>query len=410
MKVAGIPFPLAPQFTKAPFVLFNNFSKIDVDSISSLAAQLSSMPVSFVSLIDNDYNWFKSNTGISFIEKTSDLHSYWQNRTEAHLIQVIEDLQLNTPQFNNILHEFGKGFQFYAGIPLINNDGVLLGALNVLDDKPNKLNITLSSSLYNLAKQLVTQIELVYKLEELEYAAEELKKKNSEISRYAYLISHDLRSPLQSMSSLSKIIKEESIGKLSDKANVAISMLQNRAVHSHELVEGILKHAIAGVKAYNAELIHVEKFIQDLIIFCNPPSDFEIVTEVSIPEIYTDPIILHQIINNLLCNAFKYNDKPLGRIKIIVKGDDEQLTFEVIDNGPGIPMEFHERIFEMFQTLSQTDRFGNKGTGIGLNTVKNLVASLGGQISIKSKVGEGSSFKITLKNYTSDLIEENLTL
>ena len=144
-----------------------------------------------------------------------------------------------------------------------------------------------------------------------------------------------------------------------------------------------------------------------MIVFCNPPSDFEIVTEISIPEIYTDPIILHQIINNLLCNAFKYNDKTLGRINIVVKGDDEQLTFEVIDNGPGIPMEFHERIFEMFQTLSQTDRFGNKGTGIGLNTVKNLVALLGGQISIQSKVGEGSTFKITLKNYSSNSLEEN---
>ena len=127
----------------------------------------------------------------------------------------------------------------------------------------------------------------------------------------------------------------------------------------------------------------------------------------SIPEIYTDPIILHQIINNLLCNAFKYNDKSLGKIKIVVKGDDDQLTFEIVDNGPGIPMEFHERIFEMFQTLSQTDRFGNKGTGIGLNTVKNLVDLLGGQIRIQSKLGEGSSFKITLKNYSSNSIEEN---
>ena len=409
MKVAGIALPNT-QFTPPSFVLFNNFSNIDIVSITSLAAQLSSMPLSFVSLIDNDYNWFKSNNGISFIEKTSDLHSYWQNLTETHLIQVIEDLQLNTPPFNNIFQEFGMGFQFYAGIPLINNDGVLLGALNVLDNKPNKLNITQSSALYNLAKQLVTQIELVSKLEELQFATEELKKKNSEISRYAYLISHDLRSPLQSMSSLSKIIKEESVGKLSDKANVAISMLQNRAVHSHELVEGILKHSIAGAKAYSAELIHVEKFIQDLIVFCNPPSDFEILTEVSIPEIYTDPIILHQIINNLICNALKYNDKSLGKIKIVVKGDDEQLTFEVVDNGPGIPLEFHDRIFEMFQTLSQTDRFGNKGTGIGLNTVKNLVALLGGQISIQSKVGEGSTFKITLKNYSSDLIEEYETL
>ena len=409
MKVEGIPLPKVPKTTPQS-VLFNRHSKIDVDSITSLAAQLSSMPVSFVSLIDNEYHWFKSNNGVSFIEISSGFHSYWQNLTETHLIQVIEDLRLNTPQFNNILQEFGTGFQFYAGIPLINNEGVLLGALNVLDNKPNKLNITQSSALYNLAKQLVTQIELVSKLEELQFATEELKKKNSEISRYAYLISHDLRSPLQSMSSLSKIIKEESIGKLSDKANVAISMLQNRAVHSHELVEGILKHSIAGAKAYSAELIHVEKFIQDLIVFCDPPSDFEILTEVSIPEIYTDPIILHQILNNLICNSFKYNDKSFGKIKIVVKGDDEQLTFEVVDNGAGIPIEFHERIFEMFQTLSQKDRFGNKGTGIGLNTVKNLVALLGGQISIESKVGEGSSFKITLKNYSSNSIEENLSV
>jgi len=70
MKVAGIPFPLAPKFTPAPFVLFNNFSKIDVDSITSLSAQLCAMPVSFVSFIDNDYYWFKSNNGVSFIEKT----------------------------------------------------------------------------------------------------------------------------------------------------------------------------------------------------------------------------------------------------------------------------------------------------------------------------------------------------
>ena len=96
MKVAGIALPIQTQFTPPSFVLFNNFSNIDIVSITSLAAQLSSMPLSFVSLIDNNYNWFKSNNGISFIEKTSDLHSYWHNLTETHLIQVIEDLQLNS--------------------------------------------------------------------------------------------------------------------------------------------------------------------------------------------------------------------------------------------------------------------------------------------------------------------------
>jgi len=116
---------------------------------------------------------------------------------------------------------------------------------------------------------------------------------------------------------------------------------------------------------------------------------------------------LRQILQNLISNAIKYNDKTQGLIRIVVSEIESELTFEVIDNGPGIPEKYHERIFEMFQTLSQTDRFGNKGTGIGLNTVKNLVDLLGGQIRIQSKLGEGSSFKITLKNYSSNSVEEN---
>jgi signal transduction histidine kinase len=76
--------------------------------------------------------------------------------------------------------------------------------------------------------------------------------------------------------------------------------------------------------------------------------------------------------------------------------NESELTIEVIDNGPGIPEKYHERIFGMFQTLSHVDRFGNKGTGIGLHTVKNLVLLLGGFITIESKEGEGSTFKVKI--------------
>ena len=83
MKVAGISFPILSKVNPPQFVLLNNLSKIDVDSITSLAAQLCSMPVSFVSFIDNDCHWFKSNNGVSFIEKSSDLHNYWQKQCFA---------------------------------------------------------------------------------------------------------------------------------------------------------------------------------------------------------------------------------------------------------------------------------------------------------------------------------------
>ena len=173
------------------------------------------------------------------------------------------------------------------------------------------------------------------------------------------------------------------------------------------MVDGILKHSLAGEHAYKPEKIQLSQFITELVEFCSPPIDFHIVTEVSVQEIVCDSIILRQILQNLISNAIKYNDKAQGHVRIVVSATESEFTFEVIDNGPGIPEKYHERIFGMFQTLSHTDRFGNKGTGIGLHTVKNLVVLLGGQICIQSKLGEGSSFKIKLKNYSSNSIEEN---
>jgi signal transduction histidine kinase len=288
---------------------------------------------------------------------------------------------------------------FYAGAPLVSSEGFPLGTLCVIDNKPHTLNSDQRKALADLSNQVIAQMELRRNLKEL-------KSKNEELSRYAHLISHDLRSPMQSIYQLSKIIAKESEGFLNEKADKALGQLQKKAFQSQELVDGILKHSLAGEHSYAPERIQVVEFVNDLIDFCSPPGDIQLIPEVTVTEIVCDPTILHQILQNLISNAIKYNDKDLGVVRIAVNASDSELTFEVIDNGPGIPEKFHERIFEMFQTLSQTDRFGNKGTGIGLNTVKNLVDLLGGQISIQSKVGEGSTFKITLKNFFSNTMEE----
>jgi signal transduction histidine kinase len=192
------------------------------------------------------------------------------------------------------------------------------------------------------------------------------------------------------------MIAKESQGQLNEKAEKALEQLQKKAFQSQELVDGILKHSLAGEQAYTPEKIQLPQFINELVEFCSPPSDFRIDTEVSVSEIVSDSIILKQILQNLISNAIKYNDKAQGLIRIVANANESEITFEVIDNGPGIPEKFHERIFGMFQTLSHADRFGNKGTGIGLHTVKNLVVLLGGNITIESKIGEGSTFKVKI--------------
>ena len=372
------------------YEILDTFPEEAFDAITSIAAHICGTPIALISLIDKDRQWFKSHHGLSVSETPRDFAFCAHAILEPDQLFVVEDAQLDNRFFDNPLSTGDPNVIFYAGAPLVSSEGFPLGTLCVIDNKPHTLNSDQRKALADLSSQVIAQMELRRNLKEL-------KSKNEELSRYAHLISHDLRSPMQSIYQLSKIIAKESEGNLSEKAEKAMGQLQKKALQSQELVDGILKHSLAGEHSYAPERIQVVEFVNDLIDFCSPPGDIQLIPEVTVSEIVCDPTILHQILQNLISNAIKYNDKDLGVVRIAVNTKDSELTFEVIDNGPGIPEKYHERIFGMFQTLSYADRFGNKGTGIGLHTVKNLVVLLGGLITIESKEGEGSNFKVTIR-------------
>ena len=372
------------------YEILDTFPEEAFDAITSIAAHICGTPIALISLIDKDRQWFKSHHGLSVSETPRDFAFCAHAILEPDQLFVVEDAQLDNRFFDNPLSTGDPNVIFYAGAPLVSSEGFPLGTLCVIDNKPHTLNSDQRKALADLSSQVIAQMELRRNLKEL-------KSKNEELSRYAHLISHDLRSPMQSIYQLSKIIAKESEGNLSEKAEKAMAQLQKKALQSQELVDGILKHSLAGEHSYAPERIQVVEFVNDLIDFCSPPGDIQLIPEVTVTEIVCDPTILHQILQNLISNAIKYNDKDLGVVRIAVNTNDSELTFEVIDNGPGIPEKYHERIFGMFQTLSYADRFGNKGTGIGLHTVKNLVVLLGGLITIESKEGEGSNFKVTIR-------------
>ena len=371
--------------------ILDTFPEDAFDAITSIAAHICGTPIALISLIDKDRQWFKSHHGLTVSETPRDFAFCAHAILEPDQLFVVEDAKLDNRFADNPLSTGDPNVIFYAGAPLVSSEGFPLGTLCVIDNKPHTLNSDQRKALADLSNQVIAQMELRRNLKEL-------KSKNEELSRYAHLISHDLRSPMQSIYQLSKIIAKESEGNLSEKAEKALGQLQKKAFQSQELVDGILKHSLAGEQSYKPEKIQLAQFINELVEFCSPPSDIQIVTEISVSEIVSDSIILHQILQNLISNAIKYNDKDQGLVRIVASVNESELTFEVIDNGPGIPEKFHERIFGMFQTLSYADRFGNKGTGIGLHTVKNLVVLLGGSITVESKEGEGSTFRITLNS------------
>lgn len=397
MKSAELPEnEVVRQASLDLYAILDTLPEKDFDAITSLAAFICQTPIALISLIDRDRQWFKSHHGLDATETPRDYAFCAHAILKPDELFIVEDARKDERFFDNPLSTNNPNVVFYAGAPLVSNEGMALGTLCVIDHTPHQLTAEQRKALADLSDQVIAQMELRKKLRELEAVRDALEKKNQEVSRFAHLISHDLRSPMRSMVMLSEIIQEESEGKLNESAEMALMQLQNKARHTHQLVEGILAHSLAGENAFKPEPIQTEDFIQGLVDFCSPPIDIHIITDIRIPEVICDSTYLHQILQNLIANAIKYNDKAEGLIRISVDESAQAYLFEVSDNGAGIPAAFQERIFGMFQTLSSTDRFGKKGTGIGLNTVKRLVEQLNGNIELESIEGEGSTFRIIL--------------
>lgn len=243
-----------------------------------------------------------------------------------------------------------------------------------------------------MSEQVIYQLELRKTLSELQKKQEELELKADELSSFAHLVSHDIKSPLLGMVNLSEMLLEDNEGKLDSFTESGLNLLKGKAKHAYKLVEGILQHSLNSKHANFPEEIHLYSFIEQVVQFYSPPEDVHIIIKTEVSKVYLDATILHQIIQNLVSNAIKYNDKIVGLIKITALAEGDTLMLSVNDNGPGIPTESQDVIFDMFRKLAATDRFGVPGTGIGLNTVKRMLEILEGTITVESTVGEGSSF------------------
>ena len=129
--------------------------------------------------------------------------------------------------------------------------------------------------------------------------------------------------------------------------------------------------------------------IEDL----GPPPAFSIVLPTDSLSFKTETLLLKQVLSNLIGNAIKYHDRPDGRITIMVRSEGNMVEFSIADDGPGISPDYHDKIFGVFQTVEARDQV--ESTGIGLSIVKKVVESQGGQVWVRSALGQGATFTFT---------------
>jgi signal transduction histidine kinase len=232
---------------------------------------------------------------------------------------------------------------------------------------------------------LLTGLEI-----QVDLRTKELQRAKDSLEEFAYVVSHDLKAPLRGIGQLAYWLKEDYAEKLGEEGIVLIDKLLERTHRLENLISDILTYSRIGRIQNPPELIVLKDMLLEIIDSFGELPDIRIEILTALPELYSDKILLIQIFQNLLSNAVKYMDKEQGEIYIGCEEKSNRWEFYVKDNGPGIEAKYHDKIFQIFQTLGPRDSDGS--TGVGLAMVRRAVESLGGEIWVESAIGKGTIF------------------
>lgn len=382
----------------ASYNILDTLPEDDYDSIVAIAAEICNTEISLISLVDKDRQWFKSKIGLTVDETSRDVSFCAHAINDEQHTFIVEDARFDERFHDNPLVTGNPNILFYAGVPLISDHGLPLGTLCVLDQKPKKLSERQLKSLNALATQVMNTLQLRKNNIELTNILKKLEIKNEELERFAYVAAHDLKSPLLSISGLTQLFSRKYQSIIDEQGLEILGHIENSSNKLKTLIEGLLEYSktenMLNQQKSEIDIINLQSDFTSL--FCYE-KDLKITFTTSLSTIQTNKAALSQILINLISNAIKYNDKKFIEIEIGISSKHTFYEIYVKDNGPGIPVEYQDTIFQIFKVVSDKDRYGRPGNGIGLATVKKMVENCGGSIQIESELGKGAKFIFTLE-------------
>jgi PAS domain S-box-containing protein len=223
----------------------------------------------------------------------------------------------------------------------------------------------------------------------------QLEIANRELEDFAYIASHDLKAPLRVIDNASKWLEEDLQAHLTPDTRENMDLLRGRVGRMEKLLDDLLEYSHIGKSADDrfTEVVSGDVLMDNILELLSPPAGFTVVVSPGFAGIHVPRMPLQQILMNLISNAIKHHDKKTGRIDVGVEDHGATYTFSVKDDGPGIPEQFHDQVFKMFQTLKPRDQV--EGSGMGLAMVRKNVEVFGGTLDLDSAKGKGSVFRFT---------------
>ena len=368
------------------------------DRLTRLAAKLVGVPATFLSVVDEGRDFYKSCFG--FEEPLATAREI-EGQTFCHFALVssgpllISDTMAD-PVFREVPTVKSMGVRAYAGIPLISDDGQAIGSFCAIDFKPRAWTATDVEILTELAASALREIKLRAALTEAEKQARAAQEATRSREEVLAVVAHDLRTPLNFIKLATQIIADDPGGQ---ESREIVGRIDGAADLMNLLIADLLEVAKmeAGGLVIDAKPLSVQTLLDDTLAMLGPlarRSDVRLVTsvEAALPAVRADYERVLRVFSNLVVNAVKFS-RAGSEVRVTAENGDGTVRFSVTDTGAGIPLEHQDHLFDRFWQGDGRDR---RGVGLGLAIAKAIVTAHGGTIGVVSAVGRGSTFYFEL--------------
>ncbi len=381
------------------------------DDLTELASEICGTPISLISLIDTDRQWFKSKVGLEAQETNRDI-AFCSHAILEDDIFEIKDATQDDRFSDNPLVTGNPDIKFYAGMPLVSPEGLPIGTLCVIDNLPRALNDHQKKALRILSREIIKQLELRVKSKKLELA-------NEFKTNFLSNMSHEIRTPLNAIIGFSELLLKNSQEYLADE--IAESYIKNidfSGKHLFAMINSVLD--LGKIEAGKMELetsqFDINSTLSNVVEMLKVKAQQSGVKIIYLSDTDTSFIVnldidkISQIVINIVNNAIKFSNMN-GSVAINLTIKNKTIHLQVIDSGIGISEEELPLIFDKYHQAGQKKTLG---TGLGLSITLGLIELMNGDISVTSEVGEGTTVNIELptncESVDHDEINENIDL
>ncbi|RYE90686.1 MAG: GAF domain-containing sensor histidine kinase, partial [Myxococcales bacterium] len=388
--------------------LLDTLPEQDFDDLVEVAAYLCGTPIAAISLIDRDRQWFKARLGLSATETARDLSFCGHTILEPERTLEVPDTRADERFQDNPLVTGALGLRFYAGVPLVTDDGHALGSLCVLDTVPRQLTPAQRSALEALSRQVSAQIKLRQRSTELEMTNRELRAARDRVeeaidsrTRLLTSVSHELRTPMNGVLGMSTLLQATA---LDPEQRELTDTIQTSSEQLLRLLNQLLDFARLEAEAHvelDARPLDLVASIDEVVELVSPEAvrkaiDLHVVIDPTTPHRVTgDAGRLRQVLINLVGNAVKFTDRGEVTIEIGPHDQADHVLVAITDSGPGLPADRIAGLFRPFFRIAETSGQA-PGTGLGLAICRRLVDLMGGRVWAENVPGRGARFSFTL--------------